>query len=143
MGGWKNTWNQGYSLPSRDYIQKNLDDTSQYVFTTPLAYHFEGVHADDFEIRIVLPEGATDIRVNVPIEMEHSTEKGYHFLDMRGGRTEVILTKQNLHPNIHTQDVTVTYRLSETDLLVKPLILVAYALVFYLLVGIYFSFQSK
>lgn len=34
MGGWKTTWNQGYSLPSKNYIRYRNDDKDVFVFNT-------------------------------------------------------------------------------------------------------------
>ncbi len=38
MGGWKTTWNQGYSLPSKNYIKYRNDKPNQYVFDTQLSH---------------------------------------------------------------------------------------------------------
>lgn len=45
MGGWKTSWNQGYSLPAINYISYNEQDPNQFVFTTWLSHQFEGITA--------------------------------------------------------------------------------------------------
>ncbi len=69
MGGWKATWNQGYSLPARSSIKQSVDDHSLHVFKIQLAHSFDEIVAGNFTIKIVLPEGATDVAVKLPFEM--------------------------------------------------------------------------
>ena len=73
MGGWKTTWNQGYALPSNSAIKVDKEDSSHYVFTTNLAYSFDKIVAEDFSIKIVLPAGASDIKVKSPVKMDSET----------------------------------------------------------------------
>ena len=77
MGGWKTSWNQGYSLPSKNYIKYRNDAHDTYVFTTQLSHQFREIVAEDFTVKIILPEGATDIAVNLPYTMEHSVKEVY------------------------------------------------------------------
>lgn len=142
FGGWKNIWNQGYDLPSSEYIQQNHDDPSQYVFTTPLSQAYDIV-ARNFSLSIVLPEGATDIKVNVPYDLETSTSSTYSYIDLRGGRPTLTLTGQNIVPKAHPSDVTVLYRLETSDLYFKPLVLVAYAFCIFIALMVYFRAQNK
>lgn len=72
MGGWKTTWNQGYSLPSKHYIRYRNDDHNVYVFNTQLSHQFREIVAEEFTVKIILPEGADEISVNLPYDMDHS-----------------------------------------------------------------------
>ena len=66
MGGWKTSWSQGYLFPADKYISYNEQDSTQYVFTTQLSHQYEGITAEDFTLKIILPEGASNIQINLP-----------------------------------------------------------------------------
>ena len=86
-------------------------------FITPLP----GVVADEVELRIVLPDGATDVNVHVPFpvdSIEHSVHKTY--LDTTG-RPVVTITKALVTEN-HAQPVYVTYSYPLSAQLQKPLV---------------------
>jgi oligosaccharyltransferase complex subunit alpha (ribophorin I) len=105
MGGWKTTWNQGYSLPAHTQVKKNLEDPSEFVFTINSAHSYEDIVADKFEMKIILPEGASEIKINLPYEMDLKERTSWHYLDMRSGRPELVLTRSNVHEEFHNQEI--------------------------------------
>jgi oligosaccharyltransferase complex subunit alpha (ribophorin I) len=80
--------------------------------------------AEEVELRIVLPDGATDVNVIVPFpvdSVEHSLHKTY--LDTTG-RPVVTITKALVTEN-HAQSVYVTYSYPLSAQLQKPLVVTA------------------
>lgn len=83
-----------------------------------------GVVTDEVELKIVLPDGASDVEVFTPFPVdsfEHSLHKTY--LDTTG-RPVVTLTKALVTEN-HAQPVYVTYTYSTSAQLQKPLMVSA------------------
>ena len=143
MGGWKTSWSQGYQFPADKYIEYNEKDSNQFVFTTQLSHQFEGITAEDFTLKIILPEGASNIHVNLPFEMETTTRNVYRYLDMRGGRTEIELRAKNIHRQYHNKDITITYRLTALDLWFKPFLVIFYTFAVFLFLIAVLNQNSK
>ena len=100
--------------------------------------------AEEFTVKIILPEGASDISVNLPYDMEHSEREVYKYLDMRpGGRKEITFSKRNVITDFHNKDVTITYRISALDHWFKPVILIFYVFCVFLFMILTFSGKSK
>lgn len=84
-------------------------------------------------LKIVLPEGASNVQVQAPYDAEVSHSRRYTFLDSSatGGRPVVVLKKSNLVEE-HNGEVIVTYNFSQASMLVEPLMLVAAFFTFYM-----------
>jgi len=89
-----------------------------------------GVAVDTQVLKVVLPEGASDISVSVPFEVETSYDRTVTYLDVASvGRPVVVIKKNNL-VNDHNQNFQVKYSFSKTAMLFEPM----------LLIGAFFSF---
>ena len=64
MGQWKVDWSQGYNIPTRYHLFKNKED-GRYVFNYTFDHDFDTIVAENFTLKIVLPEGAANIKVNI------------------------------------------------------------------------------
>ncbi|OBZ70453.1 Dolichyl-diphosphooligosaccharide--protein glycosyltransferase subunit 1 [Grifola frondosa] len=65
MGGWNYSFTLGWDSPLRDYA--GWDKTSgRYIIGVPLMTVIPGTVIDDADIKIILPEGATDIEYFPP-----------------------------------------------------------------------------
>lgn len=100
--------------------------------------YLRGAVTDDLTVKVVLPEGSTDLRVDHPLgdyHVEESTSRRFTYLDSSfgGGRPVLILHMKNVVDE-HRQPVSVSYRVSGFGLGLEPLMLVASFLAFFALV---------
>jgi len=86
------------------------------------------------EIKVILPEGSTDISVNVPYTVEQSRTKRFTYLysDLNGGRPVVILRAKNLVEE-HDKQVVISYNFVKSRMIVEPLMLVGSFFVLFLI----------
>ena len=86
-------------------------------------------------LQVVLPEGCTDIQVDLPFPVEQSVEKKFSYLDTLG-RPVMVLRMQNVTPD-HNVPLAVSYRFSSLYQLQEPLLLVLAFFAFFCLVLVY------
>ncbi|RKP10366.1 Ribophorin I [Thamnocephalis sphaerospora] len=118
-GGWQYRFYFGYDRPLGDVLQRQ-PGTNTYVLRVPFLEKIGSWTYDETVMRILLPEGASNVRVNVPFaldEVRHGKVRTY--LDV-SGRTAIWLTKRNAVDE-HAQEVEITYDYTGFDLLRKPL----------------------
>jgi len=117
LGGWNYTFRLGWDAPlgeSTVYDSSN----NMYIAAIPFFTHIPGSIVDDAEVKVILPEGATDIRVYEPFhidEIVHGTHISY--LDTKG-RPSITFKKRGLTEK-HTGSIYVSYSLSLTAHLSK------------------------
>ena len=70
---------------------------------------FEDVWVEDAEIKVVLPEGCRDVKVEVPYPVETTWTKRYTYLDslLNGGRSVLTLKTANI---VEEHDKKITIR---------------------------------
>jgi oligosaccharyltransferase complex subunit alpha (ribophorin I) len=61
MGGWKSNFFIGYNLPSKFYVY--TDNQDSYLLNLTFGMPYQDMLARNYTVKIVLPEGATDIKV--------------------------------------------------------------------------------
>ncbi|ESK95992.1 oligosaccharyltransferase alpha subunit [Moniliophthora roreri MCA 2997] len=119
MGGWNYTYTLGWDSPLED--SANYDkSTGKYTVEVPVMTEIPGAVVEDAEVKIILPEGATDVEYVAPFPSV-STETVTHitYLDTVG-RPAVIFKYKNL-TNKHVKSIYVTYKVSMSAHLRKPL----------------------
>ncbi|KAG0319623.1 proteasome regulatory particle base subunit [Dissophora globulifera] len=119
FGGWNTTFYLGYNTPLSQYLRR-IPGTDRVVLKVPFFVPMKDTSYDDVEIRIVLPEGAKNVNVQVPFEVEsveESTTKTY--MDS-AGRSTVTIHARNLIEE-HAQDLLIEYELTVSSYLIKPL----------------------
>jgi len=134
FGGWKTHYVIGYNLPSYEYLFNSGD---QFVLKMPLIDHVvDNMVVDETRIRIILPEGATNIELDVPYDVTR-LEDSLHFtyLDTTG-RPVVEITAKNLVEH-HIQDFKLSYQLSWITMLQEPLLCVSAFFVLFVTALIY------
>jgi len=134
FGGWQTQFYIGYSIPTENALF--IDSTTgRYNLKFDYFTVFESVWVDDMEIKVVLPEGCTDIKVNVPYEVEQSRTKRFTYLDsdLNGGRP-VLIIKAKILVEEHDKQITVSYNFVKNRMAVEPLMLVATFFAFFLVV---------
>ena len=129
FGGWETHYLLGYNLPSYQYL---FSRGSKYMLKMRFVDHvFDDMSVDHAEIKIVLPEGASDIQVNVPYSHCRKADAlHYTFLDI-SGRPIVTLAKDNLVED-HIQDFELTYSYNSIFLLREPLMIITGLMIIFL-----------
>jgi oligosaccharyltransferase complex subunit alpha (ribophorin I) len=61
LGGWKSNFNIGYNLPTKFYVSTDGKDLHSLNLTYGLPYY--DMVARNYTMRVVLPEGANNIKV--------------------------------------------------------------------------------
>jgi len=62
LGGWKSNFNIGYNLPTKFHV--NTDGIENYSLNLTFGLPFVDIVAKNYTMKIVLPEGASDINVS-------------------------------------------------------------------------------
>ena len=125
FGGWQTQFYIGYSIPTE--VALFVDSlTGRYNLKFDFFTLFEDVWVEDMEIKVVLPEGATDIKVEVPYPVEQSWTRRFTYLDSQfnGGRPVLTLRGKNIVEEMDKQ-VIVSYTFQRQRMIVEPMILVA------------------
>uniref|UniRef100_A0A8C3NY56 Dolichyl-diphosphooligosaccharide--protein glycosyltransferase subunit 1 n=1 Tax=Cyanoderma ruficeps TaxID=181631 RepID=A0A8C3NY56_9PASS len=140
FGGWKTHYIIGYNLPSYEYLY-SLGD--QYALKMRFVDHvFDEQVTDSLTVKIVLPEGAKNIHVDSPYEINRaSDELHYTYLDTFG-RPVIVAHKSNLVEQ-HIQDIVVHYTFNKILMLQEPLLVVGafYILFFTVIVYVRLDFS--
>lgn len=63
FGGWKTVFYMGYNLPLSSFLSRDYNDGSRFQLNATFLTNFEDAVFDDVSVRIILPEGASDISV--------------------------------------------------------------------------------
>jgi len=137
FGGWKISFYMGYNLPLSKYLSYDANHPSRYILNVTFAKTFEEpVSIDEIVVRIIFPEGASDIQYRVPFEVDSQDhDKHFTYLDTVG-RPVLILQKNNI-VGAHNQYFQVTYSFSKFTMLREPFLLIAAFFIFFFIVMIY------
>lgn len=134
FGGWKTHYVLGYSLPANDYL---FNDGNQFVVRLPFVDHiYDNSVIEDCTVRIVLPEGAADLKLRLPFSATRERDQVRKTYLDTFGRTVVVLRKANLVEN-HVQDFEVHYTYNRLWMLQEPLLLVSFLFALCLCVILY------
>eukprot|EP00026_Physarum_polycephalum_P002098 Phypoly_transcript_02102.p1 GENE.Phypoly_transcript_02102~~Phypoly_transcript_02102.p1 ORF type:complete len:596 (+),score=121.69 Phypoly_transcript_02102:57-1790(+) len=137
FGGWKNNWYTGYNLPLHPFLF--TDSSSTYRLKVPFASSLGQVITEDYTLRVILPEGSTVTKVDVPFEVQKSDAKHFTYLDTTG-RPVIVLSKRNVVPE-HNVVITIEYQFSWLTKWHEPLLLAAGFFVLLALVMVYVRFS--
>lgn len=97
---------------------------------------FYDLIAEDFELRVILPEGAYDIKHNMPYDVDsQTTEITHSYMDITG-RPTIVFKKWLISSTDHTQDFSIEYKFEKTGMLREPLML--FGVFFCLFMGLIF-----
>jgi oligosaccharyltransferase complex subunit alpha (ribophorin I) len=123
FGGWNIAYYLGFNLPLSQFLFSNQDDSSQLVLNVTYAINTPSLFIEDYTLRIILPEGATDIKPVIPFAVDGITnESHFTYLDFTG-RPVVVIKKRNV-VNEHDQPIYVLYRFSKINMLQEPILLI-------------------
>jgi len=97
FGGWQTQFYLGYTVPTETMLfidPQTGRHALKFDFYTP----FDDVWVEDMEIKVVLPEGCKDIKVDVPYPVQQSSSRRFTYLDsdLNGGRPVITLKTNNI-----------------------------------------------
>lgn len=137
FGGWKYPFTIGWNSDAKNFLRKLSGDS--YVLNVPFLEgpkQPEGVEYGQVQVRVILPEGAENVKYYTTIPgasiIEADVEVHKTFLDTLG-RTALIIKAQNLVDDFRDRELIVSYDYSLAASLRKPL------LVFASMVGVFIS----
>ena len=131
LGGWKSNYDIGYNLPTKFHVKTN----NQVNLTFGMPY--KNMLARNYTVKIILPESADNIKVNLPIDTQYHVEydKEYGCLDLFG-RKSIIIRLNNMY-DVYNTNIFISYDYQWTMLFVKPIILIVYFLILFTIFIIY------
>ncbi|KAF5369896.1 hypothetical protein D9758_001057 [Tetrapyrgos nigripes] len=119
LGGWNYTFTLGWDSPLADSASYDKE-TGKYIVQVPIMTDLPGALLDDCEVKIILPEGATDVEYVLPFPAL-STEESTHitYLDTVG-RPALTFKYKNLTTK-HAKAIYVSYKVPFSVHFRKPL----------------------
>lgn len=136
FGGWKTQWYLGYSVPTHSVLSRSGDKFKlEMDFSTAL----EGAAVDDLTVKVILPEGSTNVQVNLPFAVDSMTDTTRQtYLDTPlVGRPVIVIRKSNVIA-AHNVPFEVTFDFPQTFMLHEPLLLVGGFFAFFLVCMVLF-----
>ncbi|CDH60601.1 ribophorin i [Lichtheimia corymbifera JMRC:FSU:9682] len=135
-GGWIYTWFHGYNVDASQFVRYS-SKSGRYILNLNFVENVQDMVIDKAELRVVLPEGAKNVQVEMPFGYDN-LEHAVHYTNFDStGRYVVVIQKHNVVRE-HQQPIQITYDYPSSRLLQKPL--VASAAIFILfLASILFS----
>jgi oligosaccharyltransferase complex subunit alpha (ribophorin I) len=141
MGGWKADFFIGYNAPTNEFLSSFTRGLFTYyqlnvTFGTP----FVQADVDVQTLRVILPEGASDIKWFAPFEMdsvEHAVHQSY--LDT-SGRPTLVFNKKRVVME-HNQHIQVTYAFSTIQMLREPMLIAAAIAILFLSAMFYYRVE--
>ena len=129
LGGWKSNFDIGYNLPTKFHVKTN--NKGNYMVNLTFGMPFENILARNYTVKIILPESADNIKVNLPIDTQYHIDynKEYGCLDLFG-RKSIIIRLNNMY-EVYNTNIFISYDYKWTMLFVKPIILIIYFLIIF------------
>jgi oligosaccharyltransferase complex subunit alpha (ribophorin I) len=121
FGGWSTEWYQGFNLPTEHALTRSGDT---FRLEMPLAITYPVGVTDEFVVKVVLPEGASNLQVQPVAGMAQvDAFKRFTYLDAVQGRPVLELRSENVI-KAHQAQLVVTFDMPPTALLREPAMLV-------------------
>jgi oligosaccharyltransferase complex subunit alpha (ribophorin I) len=135
LGGWKSNYDIGYNLPTKFHVKTN--NQGNYMVNLTFGMPYQNMLARNYTVKIILPESADNIKVKLPIDAPYQIEydKEYGCLDLFG-RKSIIIRLNNMY-DVYNTNIFITYDYQWTMLFVKPVILIFYFLIIFIILIIY------
>ncbi|KAJ2714477.1 dolichyl-diphosphooligosaccharide--protein glycosyltransferase subunit 1 [Coemansia spiralis] len=141
-GGWNYTWWHGYSVPLDGYLKVDPIHRTRHLLRVPFivsmaasavqdetvpltAFDAQNIAISNYELRITLPEGATDIDVRLPFDVDTVGQQPSSYYFDSTGRTVVVVTQRRVAPDANGAHVLVSYNYSAGAFWQKPLVIAA------------------
>lgn len=124
FGGWNTEFYMGYNLPLEKFLFQSSEDATLLMLNITVATHIEAAAIDHLTVRVILPEGSSDVELITPFDV--ITEESsllYTYLDTTG-RPAIQFSVDNIVSE-HNRYFQVIYRSARFSMLREPLILIA------------------
>jgi hypothetical protein len=96
-------------MPTKYHLSRSLEDENLYSLEFDFLHNYDVLLAENYTVEIILPYGASDFKIETPVEYESfHVEKSFLTLDFFG-TPKLVLKKSNAFSHEHTQKVRVTY----------------------------------
>ncbi|ETV97888.1 hypothetical protein H310_09210 [Aphanomyces invadans] len=123
FGGWRTQYYLGYSVPTASVL---LHANDQYRLEGVLSTCVDHAAVDNLTVKVILPEGATNIQVTVPFHAEIARTTRHSFLDTPDmGRPVVIVKMTNVVPAHNDAPFTITFEYPSHFIYREPALVVA------------------
>ena len=66
FGQWKTDWNQGYNMPTEHHLFNDPLEANEYILEVDFMHAWDKSLSEDYKVRVILPEGSTNIRLELP-----------------------------------------------------------------------------
>lgn len=123
FGGWKTQYTLGYYIPSFEYLFYGND-----VYTLKMRaidHVFDDMVIKEAVVKIILPEGAFEMQLKVPYEVQRHNDTISHVYLDTFGRPTLIFSKENMVEN-HIEDFTLKYKFNKLMLLQESLLIIGF-----------------
>jgi oligosaccharyltransferase complex subunit alpha (ribophorin I) len=132
----------GYNMPSQYHLYQDKKDATKHTLEVNYMHAFEDSLTEDYTVKVILPEGATDIDIEVPQNLKNFVDKIYldkYFgtLDYFG-RPMIVIKQSNAVYQLQDEILRVNYRFdNSTSLYLEPLFVFGMIFSIYLFAIIY------
>ncbi|CAG8533365.1 13020_t:CDS:2 [Ambispora leptoticha] len=106
-GGWNYTWNHGYNVPLSDFVRYH-SKSGRYILNVPFLSAFTQTVYDKVQVRVMLPEGAKNVKVDIPFSLDTLTHGVFKTNLDTTGRYLVVLEKNNVVDE-HFEKLQISY----------------------------------
>merc|ERR1719336_3330218 len=126
LGGWKTDFSITYDVAASEFISVSKSDSSLHYFEGYFGIPFSKPVASYVKTSVALPEGAYDVKVNLPFdvdELDYTVRYTYLDSQLFGGRPVVYFLKSNVVRE-HFEEFSITYRYSPLRIYYKVIMLI-------------------
>lgn len=125
FGGWKYSFRVGWNADLSKYLRK-LSTGESYVLKVPFLEgprQSEGIEYARVNLRVILPEGATNVRFTTSVPLIDTTTTLHKTFMDTVGRTALSMTAINIVDDFRERDLIVTYDYPWTAGFRKPIVI--------------------
>ncbi|KAK4673087.1 dolichyl-diphosphooligosaccharide--protein glycosyltransferase subunit 1 [Podospora pseudopauciseta] len=147
FGGWKYPFTIGWNSDAKNFLRKTA--AGGFVLNVPFLEgpkQNEGVEYEQVEVRVILPEGAENVKyvTSIPTQSITSADVEIHktFLDTIG-RTALVIKARNLVDDFRDRELVVSYDYPLSASLRKPFIVFSSAIAFFVAVWLVGNIELK
>ena len=141
FGQWKTDFNQDFNLQTRHNLFYDMKRPNHFVLDVPVLHHYTDILAETYTLKIILPEGATNIKVNIPFEVDQIEESlVFSYLDWIGRPARTIKIDNAIAVN-HAHNLQVTYTFESSSQLIEPVYVIGFLFSIFLFVIAFNRFE--
>jgi len=137
FGQWKTDWNQGYNMPTKFHLFQSSKNRNEHTLEVDFMHAFDKSLTEDYAVRVILPEGAKNIKVELPSNVNPDSiemSKFFGTLDYFG-RPEILIKKANVVHDLNDVTLKVHYTFNNgVDIFLEPVCMFALLFATYLVV---------